>query len=349
MIVDIALVPDALTDVAASRLSRASWVAQRQLFDTLRAHGALILTSEEITDLVSFIRDSPSFTDNERARWRELLLFLRQRERLVVVSARPGMKLSEVTGMEDLARFGTPEAGTVLVLDSDHFDRLFPANSAGVARPSPQISVATPVTLGEVESIDQSRSLAVRGSHPHGHERELVWGDLFAPIVRRSSHLTVVDGYLFAQIARRDDGYLSRDTAEHVGWLLNHVATTAPLGTRVRLMSAFDEDRTLVPRQAAQVLEMVLRHWVGEPGSIVELEVVMASRRDFPHNRHIRLGGLGFVLHEGLDRLRSPHLWDTDGFNWEYKWTESGLEELRARELRVETASSVSRAVRTLP
>ncbi|TFD27757.1 hypothetical protein E3T27_04675 [Cryobacterium lyxosi] len=348
---DIAIVPSALTDLAFSRLKRSSVAAQRTVRETLLAHGSLVFASDaEIGEFIAAIKKSPLLLSPERDRWLNFLTLLNQQKRLLPNFLPSGFKLCDLNSESDLAGLnGTGEK--VLVLSEDQFDRVFPNNPDAVEEIRAEISATTSGGLGEVSVIDSKRALAVAGAHAQGTDREHVWNELFAPLARRSKGVSVLDRYMFSELARRDSGIHSRYPPEHLIWLLNHLAATSPVGTRVRLVGGFGDERR-VPEEATQLLDLILRQWNASPGGIIELEVTLANWRvntDLPHNRHIRFGSLGYTLAEGLDRLRSPRLWDEDGLNWTYKWDFESTQMLANRETRVEQSSTVSSMRRTLP
>lgn len=343
MIVDVVVEPTALLELSAGHLARGALPAQALFIETIKAHGAFLFSSEaDLVELAMFASKSTQLNANERKRFSDLLLFMKERKRLILDA---GLRVGYEQVIDAAILKSVPLGDDlVMVLGTEHFDRAFPDNEEGVATES-GVSASLASTLTAVSSVMAKRTLAVTNKHPSGYSREAVWLELFAPIARHSRDVTIVDSYLFGEMAARKKGNRNAAQQEHVAWLLSKLASTAKLGTRVKLIGGYDE---LVPSDANEVMSMVLSQWKDEPRSIVELKVVMASRHDLPHGRHLRFGGLAFGLDEGFDRLRRPALWDVDGLNWKYLWSDAAINDLRERETRIERRPSASFAVRAL-
>jgi hypothetical protein len=343
VIVDIVVEPAALLELSTAQIARASVPAQMMFIEVVQSHGAMVFSNQaKFNELAEMAYRSPRLNQNEQKRFSELLLFMSQRKRLVIDPevAIDYLDLDQAAGLAGRTAVGRD---VVLVMGSNHFDQTFPQNEAGIAH-TKGISASLASTLAAVDEVVAKRSLAAKSKHPNGYSRESVWQELFAPIARHSLDVSIVDPYLFGEMDSRRKGLRRSNQQEHVAWLLSKLSVTSKLGTRVKLIGGYDE---ATPTKASDVMTMVLEQWTDAPGRIVELEIVLAARRDLPHNRHIRFGGLAFGLDDGLDRLRAPQLWDVDGINWKYLWAAEAISDLQAREKRVERSRTATAATRT--
>lgn len=345
MIVDIALLPEALTDISSKRLAHVSAVAQRSVVETMRAHGILAFaTAEEATELLRFVRQASLLSQAERGKWEELLITMQRQGRFEVLPNPDQRRLAEITVRDQLLPFGQPGQETVLVIGSNQFEALFPGNVDGFETEGMGVSVARGGALSEVTSIGTKRALAIAGQHPKGYNREVLWTELFGAIAHRSKEIVVLDRYLFKEVANRDSGYRRNHQPEHLTWLLTKIAEVAKTGTHVRLIGGFG-DRSDVPTTAAEVLQVVLRQSEGSLGKIAEIAVDLVNWADeiqLPHARHVRFGRLGFSIEDGFDRLSSPNLWHEDGITWRYHWGDDSINGMVSRESRVRQARTAT-------
>lgn len=348
MIFDLSITPASVTEVSEARLSAAAPIVQRLLAETVRAYGAVrFSTPLEARQFLEHVR-SPSLTQGERKLWQELLVELRTNGRLMVdvpASSYTLRAAADVQALEGLRLGGTDH---LFVLPDEQFDAIFPNSASRVQSPWAGLGIATALNTDSADIVVARRELVARGSHPRGYSRDAVWEELFGAAARFAGEIVVVDRYLFNEVVGRDNAGVAAD--EHVVWFLKKLALFARPGIRVTLIAGKHTTPAINDPQA--IIDLILRRWGRTSGSVTELQVILATTH-FPHNRHIRFAttnglglGLGYDLYEGLDRLRSPALWDVDGFTWQFRWRRGALDSMVTREQRVAGyTSSVSATV----
>lgn len=342
MIFDLSITPASVTEISEAKLSGAAILVQRLLAETIRAHGAVKFgSSEEAREFLDHVR-SPLLSEAERKLWQELLIELRLGGRLAAGASPSPQELASVTDVGMLKKLRAGNSDHLFVLPNDQFETMFPHSVSKSEAPIAGLSVATAMSANDTDIVIQRRALSARGAHPQGYSREAVWKELFESVVRFSGEIVIVDRYLFNELVTRESDGNSAE--EHLVWLLRRIALDARPGVRVSLIAGTHKNPKITDPRA--IADLILRRWGMARGSIAEFRIVLASGK-FPHNRHIRFGGgtgsgrgVGYDLYEGMDRLKSPALWDVDGFAWRFRWRAEALESMRARERRMADSTS---------
>ena len=349
MIVSVRLEPTAFADLSAARLALAARQAQRTFAEAIRAHGFVVLHNTADRDAITAALRSETLSHDEKTRWRTLLAELIKLNRLEI--GRPELEgnLSNVDSEAELASLADSSHDTLLVLQTDHFGSIFPRNSTGVETLNDHLAASVPILLSESPMFDKVRELEQMRRHPQGTARDEIWKGLFAPVARHSKKVAIFDHYLFNQLAWLDRE--RRSAVEHVVWLLDKLNREAPLGTNVKLYGGSGEGH--VPESAEAIMRLIMSRWAPAGGNVVQLEVIAADltsgRAKDLHDRHIRFGSAaGYLLHAGLDRLRSESVSSAEGFGWTYEWKSDAIDSMIAREQRLERLSGLSRCAMTL-
>jgi len=341
MIVALAIDPESIAELSAVLPSRAATALHNRVIESLMPHGTFVFFSpEEASAMVRFVKASDLLAQADRKRWQSLIEFLYMRRRFFVATDAPRLPLKQLDDPERLADYELEGSRSIVVLKSEHFEQLFQNDSDSVEHVSGGVTATTSLSVVESSTMRTLVDLAASGRHPTGATRDRVFSDLFEPLCSRDTRVSVVDRYLFKEIAYRDESRRRNNPPEHLSWLLSRLDETALEGTRVALLGGYEQGGC-VPDDAQEMLDILLRYW-SPVGRIQEIELVLASGRDFPHSRHVRFGGPGFFLDEGFDRLRKPQLWAADGIMWKYCWSEPDHHEMVGRETRVREASSAS-------
>jgi hypothetical protein len=183
----------------------------------------------------------------------------------------------------------------------------------------------------------------------HGASRETFWDEVLEPIVDCSQNVTLLDRYLFGDLAWRDaaGGRARRWDTETVCWILSSI--DARPCREPREVVLFGEPPTGTS-SAAGVAELIQEHWApAREGSIGRVEVVcapwQAPGERLPHDRHIRFDtGVGVVVISGFGRFNRRIVQDPDGVEWAYLWTPKAVTRLVRAENRVRDAREASTA-----
>ncbi|MEW2014338.1 MULTISPECIES: hypothetical protein [Microbacterium] len=350
MIAEMGIAPLALLDISAQtqRLTaRSMW---NSWLEVVRAHGSLVFASDDDFDLMKELLAGADLTPDEKKRWTEMLVFLKDNHRFRI--AKPGLRrhLDEIGSPSEISAV-RDRLPLVAVLAREAFERLYPDSEDGVSAIDDNTSASITGTVETAPVMQNVSAIARKERYPAGAERDAIWRELFQDLTAKTKRVTIVDRYAFAELLRRQERRTHHTQAEHLGWLFRRIDRYAPPGSRVQLYTQLAY--TPEGQQTVLDLERLLRDaWIpASTGSLRAVDIV-AVRWEIdkhPHNRHIRFGdSWGFKLEEGLDRLSRPAVRDPDGFNYSFMWRKEHLDRFKARERLVQNDASAQRTTWTI-
>lgn len=338
MIARLAIAPEALDDLD-NLGARASKREHERLVQLVQEHGALVFADDDSAS--QFIRriraGSSSLPAGVGKRWSELAVFFHKAGRLR--TARPALT-SPLTALP-MGDHGAAWASNVdiAVVDEATAQGLgVPLEEGLITDPDTGFEVALPDSIAATSHLHAIKELRDRGFHGNGTPRDDFWHDVLEPIWDVSTHVTVLDRYLFARIWReRHD--------EHVQWLLRWLDQAPGRRGRVTLIG---EALTNQAADVSEVLDVVGDACSGGRIDMVTVKLTPPPRRGqppyLPHDRHIRFDSAGVYLNAGFDRLEHPTITAHDGLVWEYRWSPQALQALRDVEARASRARGLQTA-----
>jgi len=344
LIVNIGLEPAALFDISVEHIAQAAAPLQRLVREAIQAYGYLVVSnSNELREFSELVKSS-ALSQQERQLWDGMLSELTKAKRVRVLRPELANELSVAASASDLVAHAALAGESVLVLSAEHFGSVFPTSADGASIIDARTTVSTPMVLTEVQPIDRARQLERTGNHPRGTTREQIWDDLFASPARKFSRVEIFDRYLFGELSDRDRRWNHRQPEEHLIWFLDKLDRSATSGMQVRLYGELG-DRG-IPARAEEMSDLLLNRWERRGTGISTIEVAGArwAGPERQHNRHVRFGeSLGYMLFEGLDRLRSPTVDFSEGFSWGYRWAPLSVVEMVQRETALTRMPGASR------
>lgn len=341
MLARIVIDPEALGDTTAPIAM--TKFHHNSLLETLAAYGYLVFANnEEAAAFSKALRNRSEFPPGMAEKWATVFPELYKLGRVRVVGQPDDPPISQVRhlaglqrgwkGNVDVAVMGTAGAAAIGISEAEGI--LDDADS--------HVELATVVATPHTRTISRYRELAETAVVPYDAARDTFWNDVLAPVATASKKVTVLDGYLLTTLWNKEDNLPGSRTrpAEQVQWLLQHLDTAMKPGSEVELICAYEAHKSYYDADASA--DMIRDYWSPpREGNLTKVTLTLVKRqRGFTHDRHIRFStGVALTFAAGLDRLRSPHVWDEDGMTWAYKWRREAINGLREREERAKSFS----------
>lgn len=308
MIVRTALDARALTDLLQSTPSRRTRSTHENVTRYLREAGYLVLANEsDGDDLMAAIKQDPWVG----TLWIATLKALHQSNRIRTILPRSEQSTSQM--LEGVSASAlTDRADVVVARDDVVAQRGFEFDGYGQALGEPEVTAMD--SVGRCNSYRRVFDLRDRGHFPSGTPRDLVWAEVFLPLARVSTEVTILDRYLFKGLV------VSRAPLSHLRWLLDRLGRAMPPNGHVKVMAEHPN-----PEWTESEMDRALRAklWTGANGDGRSLEVWVAQWTNTngrgAHNRHIRFScGSAIGVTEGFDRLASDKISGLDGFTFKH-------------------------------
>ena len=312
----------------------------RALLDDLHTHGRLVFAEDaEVMALIKAIRSGPGLPPDVRKGWEDILVHLKQTNRLLVLSRPETAPLASIRTIDDMHEQWGACTDLAIVSARACGPLGVPEDSGLLADPVERPDIATTGTAPYSPALARAKDLRSRGVAPHGSSREEFWAQVLQPLASEARTATVLDRYLpqacwDIQTRQR---WARAWRNEHITWLLEHLDVAMAPNAEVRLIASRLDREPMV--RADEVAAAIRNQW--EPAATGRIERVTLTLATpprpsaFPHDRHIRFSTAGAIeIPAGFDRLREPTIWDADGMKWNYRCHPQPLRDLQAVEVR---------------
>lgn len=338
MLARLAIDPEALTDILTPvSLTK---VLHNHLLETIASHGHLVFANnDEAAAFVKAIRNR-SLPPGMAEKWATFLPELHKQGRMSLVAPPGDSPISQVRQLDelqqgwkgnlDVAVLCTANASAIGISDEDGI--LDDTNS--------HVELATFGAAPHTRTVAHYRELAETAVLPYDADRDTFWNDVIRPVAAASKRTIILDGYLLTSLWNKEHS-LPRSRSwptEHVAWLLDHLDSTMRPASEVEFICAYEPHK--LHYNAVQSANIIHNFWAPPPaGRLAKVTLRLIERqRGFTHDRHVRFStGVAITIPAGLDRLRSPRVWDADGMAWAYKWRRDAINQLREREDRAKS------------
>lgn len=343
MIARLAISPEALAEVSLGT-ERAAKLEHERLLKLVSKHGAIVFPDDDaVRAFLRFLRDpKATLPPGVGKRWEALLIAFLKGSRMW--AERPPLS-PPLRPSAELTSLGQSWAKSVdvVVVDADTGSALgVPESEGWLVVGESGLEIAYLDAVSSCDHISRLDQFQEAGHLASGASRELFWDRVLSPLWRTSKHVTLLDRYLLK-------GFWNGGVVEHVEWLLERMADASGVKGSVTLIAEAREPKQV---DLGAVLDRLASICIdGRIGTLrVNLVPERPSGRDarMAHDRHIRFDTNAVSLGAGVDRLSRPTIWDSNGMNWQYRWAEEALSQLRAAEQRAAQMRGTRSAERTL-
>jgi hypothetical protein len=248
----------------------------------------------------------------------------------------PSTGLDEVAGPRELADGWSPRTDVAVVPD-DRATSVFGLPETVMARidPTSGIDIARAVAAAAAGTFAECKQNARASVLPTGSSREDLWQRALLPIARVSRSMTVVDRYIFKNLAqltargKEQDGFLV--------WLMGKLDAAALEGCELKVIG-YDQRPSGDPVDADAAAELVRNAWTAAGGRLGAIRVVAAQPASYlPHDRHISSSiGVGITFPESFDAFDQATIATDEGVEYSYRSDPMAVEKLQTAERRFE-------------
>jgi hypothetical protein len=310
--------------------------------EALEAHGYLVIGNpDEGRELVRAIQSS---SPEVGQLWTQLVTRFTRVGRFHNVNPPCSSRLDELRDIEELrAGWG---ADTDLAVVTDRLAALLGLSAAELSRLDALsgIEIARAAVASFVPPLRDHKALRDVGVLRCGESRERLWDSVLMPIVRVARAVTVVDRYLFTNLANRVS---AGDSAESfLAWLLSRMDQHAQQDCSLLLVGFDSRPGGDVPHAdaAAALLRSV---FVATGGRLGQIEVATTQPASYlPHDRHIGANiGVAVSFAASFGTLDSQVVAAQEGLEWTYRFHPDAVAKTQAAEQRFLQDRSAQRVV----
>jgi hypothetical protein len=305
VIAPVTLSADALTDGCGQTGTRLAEL-HRRLTTLLIAHGQVVFADK---DAEGYFREQVEalgrISPSAYKYWEGFL----QYGRLAHAEMGGLPPVEQIVDLSDLlAAWGN--VVDLAVMESDRIAVLGAPDGAAVWRePTSGLEIACHDSADASHTLGSLRQLDGRRTIRKGTDRERIWEQRMAPLVRASDRLHLLDRFLGESLDRfyREQDRPARRrhaAANELEWLLSRVAGAAG-GATLSIYTRHPDDWQ--PSVVVKALERAVAGADLVGGGLVTVQLFLVPDRCWtPHDRHFRADRSGIGLSAGFDRLRQP-------------------------------------------
>ena len=199
--------------------------------------------------------------------------------------------------------------------------------------------IAAVAFAGTIAGLKARRDSAVI---PNGESRDRLWEDVLGPLARVARQITVVDRYLFLELANAVAG--GRGNTGFVAWLFAHLDREARRDCQLTLVGfrARPGEDPVDGQAAAALVAGVISP---NAGRLSQVEVLVTQPASFlPHDRHISTSlGVGVSFLDSFDDFSRPTITKAEGVEFAYRWATEAVTKMQDAERRFADDRSAER------
>ncbi|MCV9993422.1 hypothetical protein OIU93_03815 [Paeniglutamicibacter sp. ZC-3] len=349
MLAKIALSSSAIKDLSKGPLAHQKKY-HREFTELLLRHGVLVFGSEE--DKTAFrrsIQDGDGIPIASRQVWQAIVAEFEVKKRLTVICPPGVSQFASLTSLSDLYDAWKYKTNIAVVGEELAQAMKLDEQESGVLEGA-ALEIATSITVSEGHIIRSLDVLAREGKLKYGQSREAFWQTVLEPLAKCTRNIVITDRYIFERMWDEVDCDTSRESPEHISWLLARLdATLLPhASVKIIAQSRRSGQRGKPKWGAPETARIVSDKWQRvERGSIEQVEIVLAEPRgERPHDRHIRFGDLAVIdINAGFDRLCELTVRQKEGMRWSYAYSPGSIKDYKTAAQSLEARPSYKEVV----
>lgn len=340
MIARAALSPAAVLSLGAGGTPADVFARSFSLCQALEAHGLLVFANDiEGRELIQAIKELEAEHPEVQGIWTRLAAKLGKAGRFIHHQPPSDKRLDNLSAITELV----PEwmdCTDIAVVANDKADELGLATNEMVRHDTASdIDVARAPAAAFTGAFMTCRADA-EGVLAKDTPREELWDKCFLPLARVSKRLTLLDRYLFQNLADLTAG--GRAAGGFMAWLLDHVDREAKDGCELEII-AFRGEPGQQPEDGAAAAQLVDDVFSGAGGRLSRIDLVVTQPAGYlPHDRHLSSNlGLTVTFPASFNVFEGERVRKQEGVEYAYRSTPEAVDKLQKAEQRFRDDRSV--------